>query len=167
MTKLTLYDISETILALSELLDEGGTFDEEHIKRELDRFVGELLPEKVSGYAAVMRELELTVASHKAEEKRIAANRKRLDHMRDQMKGRLAEAMRSMDIKRVHAGTFTVTRCKAAPAVIIFNEDIIPAEFMRTKVEVDKTKIREALKEDGASVPGAALTDGTDFIKVK
>ena len=30
MTKLTLYDISETILALSELLDEGGTFDEEY-----------------------------------------------------------------------------------------------------------------------------------------
>ena len=164
---LSLYDITESILALREMLDDesGWEINEQDINEQLDQYLGSLLPEKVSNYAALMRELSLTIDAFREEEVRIAEKRKAMSRAKDKMQGRLLEMMRSLDVKRVEAGTFTVTRQASSPSVSIIDNDALPQEYMTVTVKASKASIKRDLL-DGKSVPGATLVE-SDHVRIK
>jgi len=60
----------------------------------------------------------------------------------------------------------TVSIAAGRPGVLILDENAIPPEFTRTKVEPDKTKIKAAL-DRGEEVPGAILTNPIPTMTVR
>lgn len=74
--------------------------------------------------------------------------------------------MEDAGIKKITKPDITISRRAIAPSVIITDESKIPSEYLRTKFEPDKTKIKEALK-DGEPVPGAILSNGSETLALK
>ncbi|MFC4172672.1 siphovirus Gp157 family protein [Microvirga sp. GCM10011540] len=87
---------------------------------------------------------------------------------------RREEAYRSLSLRIMNAASLrkmplpeaTLSIRAVPPAVIISDEEQIPAEFTKTKVSPDRTKIKDALAA-GAEVPGAYLSNGSESLSVR
>lgn len=81
---------------------------------------------------------------------------------------RLHTYMRMRDIKKVEGDFYTFTRQYSGKAPVIVPQDLdvnhIPVEFTRTKVELDKRAVRDAL-ESGRTLDWAQFGDRTETIR--
>lgn len=59
----------------------------------------------------------------------------------------------------------TISFRAVPPKVVINDEDMIPARFKRTKVEIDKAELKKALQE--GAVEGACLSNGGETLSVR
>jgi Siphovirus Gp157 len=82
------------------------------------------------------------------------------------LRGAAFGALSALDIRRHERPDFTASIRMGQPAVVITDESALPAAFVRTKTEPEKTLIAAALKA-GQDVPGAALTNQTPSIQVR
>jgi hypothetical protein len=78
-------------------------------------------------------------------------------------------AMRIMDAANLRendaAGSHLSVRT-TPPSVVISDESLIPAQYKKTKMEISRTAIREALQA-GVEIPGAALSNGGASLSVR
>jgi hypothetical protein len=101
-----------------------------------------------------------------ARAKNISARAARYKARAESLRGAAFAALTALELKRHERPDFTATVRAGQPAVIITDEDLLPAAFVRTKTEPDKTLIAAALKA-GQAVPGADLTNATPSLMVK
>ena len=92
----------------------------------------------------------------------------RLNEKAERLRGIVAWALQEIGQKRIVAPDLTVSLVNRKPALVIDDETALPAEHV---VEIRTTKpnkdsIKEAL-ENGKSVPGARLSNGTIGIIVR
>lgn len=87
---------------------------------------------------------------------------RRADAMRDL-------AMRIMDaanLRKMMLPEATLSVRTTPPSVVISDESLIPAQYKKTKMEISRTALREALQA-GVEIPGAALSNGGASLSVR
>jgi len=108
--------------------------------------------------------LDADVATFKAEEQRIAARRKAMEHAAKRTKDYLKFNMERLGMNELKAGTFKITLSPTAGTLEIDDEKAIPQRFCTVvqSVTIDKAGIKAAIKQ-GESIPGCHIQPGSSL----
>ena len=100
------------------------------------------------------------------EEKRLSERRRGFEKIAKNMKDSIHQQMVEWGVKKVEGKLFTFA-VQANPASIeITDEALIPGDYLDYKPQVDKTKLKEALKA-GQEVPGARLVTDRTSLRIR
>ena len=163
MSTLTLYELTESYLDLLDLIVSGEVEEDE----VLDAFISidDEIEVKADSYAIVAKRLESDIQMIKEEEKRLATKRRKIENDMKNLKSNLELSMKFLDKTKFKTDKFSFNIQKNAPSVQIVDESLIADDYIRIKKEVDKTAIKNALKE-GVEVEGATLIQ-TESLRIK
>lgn len=164
MTALTLFEIAAEFRHITDVLMDSGC-DEQTLADTLE---GEQWPLEIKAqqYAFVIRNLEAVAAAKKDAEAAMKKSRESYEKRIAYLKERLKTGMEIAGVSKLECAHFAIAIRKNPPAVDIWDEKQIPAEFMRLPepkppVAVpDKEAIKAAIKA-GDDVPGAKVVQGT------
>ena len=149
-----LYELTEQYNNLMELM-ENPDVPQEMLEESLNQ-INDELDTKLENIAKVIKSFEVDTKGLKEEEKRLADRRKAKENKISSLKEYVEGAMRSTGVFKVKGKVFTLAIQKNAPSVLIKDLECIPNEYFKVKKEVDKTLLKEKLKE-GQIIEGAEL----------
>lgn len=132
------------------------TVDDEESALALGEVVGEL-EAKVGNLCLVIATLDAEGEQLRAEEKRLAARRQARENRAESLRDYLRMNMDAMGIAKIKSATHTITIGDGPQRCVVDDESLVPAQFTRTKTEVDKKAVLEAFKVDGECVPGTRV----------
>ena len=165
---LPLYEIDAELEALEvALLDAGGEITDD-VEAEYHDLL-DMRAEKVAGYVAMIRRLELSAEAYDAEVKRLTANRNAMRNTAQRLKDRLCEAMcrRGEDEHETPLGRVRVQRASTRPVVVLVEVDALPERFRRISVSADKRALTDALKDgDEEALRCAELAEPSPYLRI-
>lgn len=165
MANLNLYDITTEFKALEEMLQlDGGELTEDH--EQLQTLVSDLIVNKTDGMVNFVQKLKDEQELAAAHIKRLQEFKKTRQNAVDRLSGYVIQCLDRVEKKKVEGKLGSISTRKPIESVDVYDENKIPAEYTKVKVELDKTKISKALK-DGEEVPGAALKAGKKSVQFK
>jgi len=160
-----LYALTNQYLALAEKLSDGD-FDAATIADTIEASgINDEIAEKAQGLEYVARGAEAHNLAIDAEIARLQALKQHRMKVAAGLRGYLLDNMQRMQIERIDCPMFSISIRKNPPAVEIFDQLSLPAQFMvvpEPKPPVaapDKKAIAAAIKA-GQEVPGAKLVQG-------
>lgn len=153
-----LYEITEAYLALDNLDDT------EDIKVYLGAIQDEF-NDKLESTTYVIQNYRSEIEAIKNEIKRLSNKKKSLENKVNFMTDYMYENMKALDMQKAKAGTFDLKIQKNPKSVQILDETKITDDYIRIKKELDKAKIKEALK-NGLTVEGAELIQ-TEGLRIR
>ena len=150
-------DIQHEISNILNLAEEELTDEQRAL---FDAYANELADqeeEKIDGFVSWLRAEQARADYLKEEAKRLQGMARNTERKLDRLKDYYRHVMQSNGLKKV-AGKVYSCSVRSCPIVLVDNEEAVPKEFWKTKVEtsIDKTAVRDALKS-GAVVPGCSL----------
>jgi len=163
-----LKDEADRVNQLKALLADLGHADDD----DYDQLLADTIEGETRFFGMLERliskvlEAEAFADACKAMQGDLAIRKKRFEEKGEFIRGIIADALRLIDERKLTLPCGTLTLSARAPSVQIIDEALIPRPFLREKVEVDKTKLRDALKA-GESVPGAALSNGGETLTIR
>lgn len=110
------------------------------------------IEEKADGYAKLIRNQEASSKAFDEEIKRMKERKQSVDNNVKRMKLSLQNAMVEIGKTKFKTDLFSFNIQKNQPSVNIVDENLIPDEFKKIKIEFDKTAIKKA-----ENVPGVEL----------
>lgn len=110
------------------------------------------IEEKADGYAKLIRNQEASSKAFDEEIKRMRERKQAIDNNVKRMKLSLQNAMVEIGKTKFKTDLFSFNIQKNQPSVNIVDENLIPDEFKKIKIEFDKTAIKKA-----ENVPGVEL----------
>lgn len=165
MASLNLYEITTEFTALEEMLNlDGGEITEDH--EQLEALVSDLLINKTDNMVNFVQKLKDEQDLAAEHIKRLQEFKKVRQNAIDKLSSYVIECLDRVEKKKVEGKLGAIATRKPAEAVGIDNENAVPAEYTKVKVELDKAKIKKALK-DGEEVPGARLVSGKKSVQFK
>lgn len=119
------------------------------------------IQQKAQGILLVAKSAEQYLPAIDAEIARLQALKKRHQRVATGLRDYLQHHMQNAGIQRIECPLFQISLRQNPPAVQVWDEAQVPAQFWVTpKPNVNKTAIAAALKA-GQDVPGARLTQST------
>lgn len=119
---------------------------------------------KAQNVAYAIKNLEATASAIKAAESEMSSRRKAIEKRSENIKEYLKTCMEIAGLTKIECPHFSLSIKSNPSSVDIFEEKLIPAEYMRQyeapPPSPDKTAIKEAIKA-GNEVSGATLVQGT------
>lgn len=164
---MTLYEVTQDYLQIMAMM-EDPELDPQTLADTMEGVEGEL-EIKAENYAKVMKNLEADVSGIKAEIDRLSERKKTIEKNIKQMKEALQQAMEVTGKTKFKTELFSFTVRNNAPAVVVDEQYIenIPEEYLRIREpEVDKTKLKEALKA-GVDLEGIAHLETSTSLAIK
>ena len=161
-----IYELAQDYLTISEMM-ENPELDPEFLADTMEAVEG-ALEIKAENYAKVMKNLEGDVAALKAEETRLSEKRKAIENNIKNMKMALQSMMTITGKTKFKTDLFSFGIQKNAPSVVI-DTDInnLPTEFLKFREpEVDKTKLKEALK-NGEDLSGYCHLEQSESLRIR
>ena len=152
-----LYELSQNFRNLQQVLENAG--EDENLKELVINSMKELecdLSTKVENIVRLIKNLQAEVEALKAEEKRLAKERKIRENKIENLQGYLFDTINGLEKREVEGGIFTVSIKKNPPKAIVEDLNAIPKQFIVNTPSVDKKMIKEALK-NGEKIEGAKL----------
>lgn len=119
--------------------------------------LSEAIEEKAAHLCHVIADLDAEGETLRAEEKRLAARRQARENRAESLRDYLRTGMDTAGITKVKSATHTITVSDGPQKCVVYDEALVPAQFTRTKVEIDKRAILDAFKNDGEVVPGTGV----------
>lgn len=113
-----------------------------------------------------MQEAETMAAAIQKRVNDLDARQKAFDRRGDAMRSLAFRIMTAANLRKMPLPEATLSIRAVPRSLAINDESQIPAEFTRTKTELDRGKIKQALL-DGAEIPGAHLTNGSETLSVR
>lgn len=162
MTALTLFEIAQEYRHITDVLTDAGT-DEQTLADTLE---GELWPMeiKAQNYGFVIRNMESSAEAIKAAEQQMAARRKSIENRAEYLRERLKSAMEYAGVTKLDSPHFAISIKKNPAQVEIYEEGLIPCEYMSypeaPPPHPDKAAIKTMLKA-GEEIAGARLKQNT------
>lgn len=156
-----LYELSTQYRTLVDILEAAQAGEEatdlEVIKDTLDA-IGDAIEEKADSIARIMGELTSVELAISAEVERLSKRASTIKKQKESLKSYLMAAMETAGKEKFKTNLYSYSIRNNAPSVQIVDESLIPAEYIRTKVETapDKKAIAELLKQK-IEVAGCAL----------
>lgn len=164
MNNLSLYEITN---AFPKLMEQEDMTDE--VKQQIEQELTTLLQQKSQNIIGYTKNIELTIEAMKAEETRIAENRKSLENKLKKFKEYVKDCMENNSIEKIETELGTLTIAKNPPSVEILNMNVIPDEFKKEEVtiKVDKTAIKNHFKQTGEIVAGVDIATDNTSLRIK
>lgn len=148
---MNLYELSQNYLAVQDMELEPET-----LKDTLDS-IEEAIEVKAENIAKWIRNLEADKKAFEEEEKRFKEKKQAADNRIKSLKQYLEDNMRLTGKTKFKAGFFSFAIQNNKPSVEVFDEALIPKQFLIAQpVKIDRAGIAELLKA-GEEVPGAEL----------
>ena len=148
---MNLYELSQNYLAVQDM-----DLEPEVLKDTLDS-IEEAFEDKAENIAKWIRNLEADKKAFEEEEKRFKAKKQAADNRIKSLKLYLEDNMRLTGKTKFKAGFFSFAIQNNRPSVEVFDEALIPKQFLIAQpVKIDRAGIAELLKA-GEEVPGAEL----------
>lgn len=138
---------------LLETANEDGEVDLD-ISKQLEEIHG-AFTEKAISVATVYRSLEQEAERYRAEEKRLAEIRRKLERHAEAVKSYLARECINTGVEKI-GGVSANISFRTSEKTVIDNEAEIPDEYWRVKREPDLAAIKAAIKA-GKEIEGAHL----------
>lgn len=162
--KLTLYEIKNQYLELA--MNDEMTEEE---KIELQNAIREELLAKTDGIIAVTKQAEALIEAMKNEEERLRANRKANEKKLESFKEYVKNCMMDMNLQKIETPLGEMKIAKNPMSVEILDEEKIPQEFKKEKVEtsIDKKALLEHFKTTGEIIDGAKFHDDFYSLRIK
>ena len=159
----TLYDLSEearALYSLKEIAEAAKNDDAQKAINEAFRELHGVVDDKLESCAVIINQWMAEIAHHKAEEKRLAANRKGIENSVLRLKARMLIAMNESGVKTSKGALHTVSLRKTPAKLIIDDPQKIPDAYLVPQpAKPDNNGIKEALK-DGEIFDFAHLETG-------
>lgn len=148
---MNLYELSQNYLAVQDM-----DLEPEVLKDTLDS-IEEAFEDKAENIAKWIRNLEADKKAFEEEEKRFKEKKQAADNRIKSLKLYLEDNMRLTGKTKFKAGFFSFAIQNNRPSVEVFDEVLIPKQFLIAQpVKIDRAGIAELLKA-GEEVPGAEL----------
>lgn len=148
---MNLYELSQNYLAVQDM-----DLEPETLKDTLDS-IEEAFENKAENIAKWIRNLEADKKAFEEEEKRFKEKKQAADNRIKSLKQYLEDNMRLTGKTKFKAGFFSFAIQNNPPSVEVFDEALIPKQFLiEQPVKIDRAGIKELLKA-GEEVPGAEL----------
>ncbi|WP_314403964.1 siphovirus Gp157 family protein [uncultured Granulicatella sp.] len=148
---MNLYELSQNYLAVQDM-----DLEPETLKDTLDS-IEEAIEVKAENIAKWIRNLEADKKAFEEEEKRFKDKKQAADNRIKSLKLYLEDNMRLTGKTKFKAGFFSFAIQNNPPSVEVFDEALIPKQFLIAQpVKIDRAGIKELLKA-GEEVPGAEL----------
>ena len=148
---MNLYELSQNYLAVQDM-----DLEPETLKDTLDS-IEEAIEVKAENIAKWIRNLEADKKAFEEEEKRFKEKKQAADNRIKSLKQYLEDNMRLTGKTKFKAGFFSFAIQNNPPSVEVFDEALIPKQFLIAQpVKIDRAGIKELLKA-GEEVPGAEL----------
>ena len=155
---LQLYRLTEHYLqALDFLTDPDNDVDQQTAIDTIESLGGEI-DDKLLNVAKALANYEAEAEAIKAVEKRQQERRKAIENKAAWLRDYLKRNMEATGHNKVSDSEISVSLAKTPASVQIDDEESIPREFWKTKVEmsVDKKSLADAIK-NGLDLPGVRL----------
>lgn len=152
-----LYELSQNFKNLQQVLENAG--EDENLKELVINSMKELecdLSTKVENIVRLIKNLQAEVEALKAEEKRLARERKIRENKIENLQGYLFDTINGLEKREIKGGIFTVSIKKNPPKTIVEDLNVIPKQFIINTPSIDKKMLKEALK-NGEIIEGAKL----------
>lgn len=168
----TLYDISDDLRALREILDESGGEITPEAEASFASFEAEMLDntsEKLDRYCSFIAELEATASARKAEAKRIADLARSSERTADLLRERLRWFFEANGLPKQKTARFNVSLVGNGGLMPMFIECLVeelPAWAVSSKPFANTEAIRKAL-EAGELVPFARLGERGKRVSIR
>jgi len=160
----TMYELTADYLAVLAMANDPDV-PPEAVADTLEGIGGEI-EIKAENTAIIMQELTAEAEKLKAEEKRLAERRKKLESNIDAMKTRLYDAMKLTGKEKFKTTLFSFNIQKNPVKVVIDDESKIPKKYMIPQpAKIDTAKLRDDLKA-GAIRKYAHLEQG-ESLRIK
>jgi len=167
MSTPTIFQAVDNQKALIELIEEmDGDVSDATIEEYVSSLVAEItsgLAKKVDGYSSYIKSNELIVGLLKEKEAEAKKKRQAVERTIERLKDNLKYAMTQLgkDILEGEKENIVMSSPASCIKVIVDNEAVVPATFVRTKVvtDIDKMSIKAALVL-GEKVEGCHLERG-------
>lgn len=148
---MNLYELSQNYLAVQDM-----DLEPETLKDTLDS-IEEAIEVKAENIAKWIRNLEADKKAFEEEEKRFKEKKQAADNRIKSLKLYLEDNMRLTGKTKFKAGFFSFAIQNNPPSVEVFDEALIPKQFLiEQPPKIDRAGIKELLKA-GEEVPGAEL----------
>ena len=148
---MNLYELSQNYLAVQDM-----DLEPETLKDTLDS-IEDAIEDKAENIAKWIRNLEADKKAFEEEEKRFKEKKQAADNRIKSLKLYLEDNMRLTGKTKFKAGVFNFAIQNNPPSVEVFDEALIPKQFLIAQpVKIDRAGIKELLKA-GEEVPGAEL----------
>lgn len=150
--------------ALAADPDSGLSIDD--ITDTLAGIEGEFL-EKGKAIAAVINSIGSDISAIDAEIDRLKSRKKIIENRDSSIKEYLRVNMEQLDIKKISCPFFTITLASGRDVVEIYDEDLIPDEFIavKTSTQPDKKALLLALKDN--DIGGVRLAKSKTSLRIK
>lgn len=161
----TLTDIIAELENVARAMDENDLPEDERAAFEASATsymadLREQMADKAEAYIHVIRKLEADQAYLKERSDHYAAKAKSAGNRAGWIKQQLHLAMVSQNLAKVSCPSGSISRRTTTPALILdVSENQVPQRFLRTRVEVDRPAIKDAIKA-GESLEWAHLQVG-------
>jgi Gp157 protein len=158
-------DLKATVDAINELLLAYPELDQDEILR------GDMIEAETGAFEFMSRIVRLVVdtkaliAGTALYIDELRARKERLERREQALRALIAKVMETAAIKKAELPEVTLSIRAGVPKVVIVEEKDIPAEFLRTKIEPDKEKIRAALAAADV-VPGTMLSNAEPVLAI-
>lgn len=154
---MNLYELSQNYLAVQDM-----DLEPETLKDTLDS-IEEAIEVKAENIAKWIRNLEADKKAFEEEEKRFKEKKQAAGNRIKSLKLYLEDNMRLTGKTKFKAGFFSFAIQNNPPSVEVFDEALIPKQFLiEQPVKIDRAGIKELLKA-GEEVPGAELKHSSDL----
>lgn len=175
--KKSIYDIKDDFKAFEKLCfelqetleDEGRNISDEE-KKIIQEFYTEnnqALDGKLENTARFIANLKGEAAMLDEELKRLQKRKKAAENLSDTLKFNLDFILKKLGIRERKVGIFKFAIQKNAPTLIIDNPELVPDEYKTAIINIDKTKIKNDLK-DGMKLPdGAVHFEQSESLRIK
>lgn len=155
-----LYEISEQYHEALTTLTEDE-FDQETIENTLEAIQGEF-EEKGKQVAAFTQNINSDIGVIDKRIKELQARKRVMQNRQSSLKNYLHKNMEATGITKIESPYMTISIRKCPPSVVIDDEGLIPDEFKKVEVKVDKTAIKNA-----NGCPGAHIEQGKTTVQIK
>lgn len=96
----------------------------------------------------------------------LESRQKKFDRQGDAMRVLALRIMNAAQVRKMPLPDATLSISTRPGSVMITDQTALPSRFLRTRMEPNKTAIKEAL-EQGEQVPGAFLANGAETLSVR
>lgn len=140
----TLYALTGNLLQIQQMIEDGIDLGDTLESVELE------IADKLEGYAMVIKNIESDVIGIKAEEKRLAERRKRMESEIQRMKDAMSSTLDLVEedkkgAKRVKTEKFTFSFRKSKQ-LIVDDVEALPTSLVEIKYTPNKTEIKKAIE---------------------
>ena len=156
-TGMRLYELAPAYAYLIDALDDDGDASDGHA--HLDA-LSDAIDQKAASIAHVLAQLDAEAEALRAEEKRLAARRQARERRAESLRDYLRMSLDAAGVPKIKTSTHTISVGDGPQRVVVEDEGAIPAEFLRTKIEIDKRAILVAMQSLGECVPGTRVERG-------